>query len=38
VQSLYFDTVGVMDAVVALADLVEISPQIEAAAVVGQSG
>ena len=33
-QSLHLDTVGAMDAAAALADLVEISPQIEAAAVV----
>ena len=33
-QSLHLDTVGLMDAAAALADLVEISPQIEAAAVV----
>ena len=33
-QSLHLATVGAMDAAAALADLVEISPQIEAAAVV----
>ena len=33
-KSLRLDTVGAMDAAAALADLVEISPQIEAAAVV----
>ena len=33
-ESLHLDTVGAMDAAAALADLVEISPQIEAAAVV----
>ena len=37
-QSLHLDTVGAMDAAAALADLVEISPQIEAAAVVGADG
>ena len=37
-QSLHLDTVGAMDAAAALADLVEISPQIEAAAVVDRSG
>ena len=35
-RSLHLDTVGAMDAAAALADLVEISPQIEAAAVVAQ--
>jgi predicted regulator of Ras-like GTPase activity (Roadblock/LC7/MglB family) len=38
VQSLHLDTVGVVDAGRALADLVEISPQIEAAAVVTEEG
>jgi predicted regulator of Ras-like GTPase activity (Roadblock/LC7/MglB family) len=37
-QSVHLDTVGAMDAAAALADLVEISPQIEAAAVVGGDG
>jgi predicted regulator of Ras-like GTPase activity (Roadblock/LC7/MglB family) len=37
-QSLHLDTVGAMDAAAALADLVEISPQIEAAAVVVGDG
>jgi predicted regulator of Ras-like GTPase activity (Roadblock/LC7/MglB family) len=37
-QSLHPDTVGAMDAAAALADLVEISPQIEAAAVVAADG
>jgi predicted regulator of Ras-like GTPase activity (Roadblock/LC7/MglB family) len=37
-QSLNVDTVGVVDAARALADLVEISPQIEAAAVVARDG
>ena len=37
-QSLHLDTVGAMDAAAALADLVEISPQIEAAAVVAGDG
>lgn len=37
-QSLHLDTVGAMDAAAALADLVEISPQVEAAAVVGPDG
>ena len=37
-QSLHLDTVGGMDAAAALADLVEISPQIEAAAVVAGDG
>lgn len=37
-QSLHLDTVGAMDAAAALADLVEISPQIEAAAVVAADG
>jgi predicted regulator of Ras-like GTPase activity (Roadblock/LC7/MglB family) len=38
VQSLHLDTVGAVDATRALADLVEISPQIEAAAVVAADG
>jgi predicted regulator of Ras-like GTPase activity (Roadblock/LC7/MglB family) len=38
VQSLHLDTVGAMDATAALADLVEISPQIEAAAVLAGDG
>jgi predicted regulator of Ras-like GTPase activity (Roadblock/LC7/MglB family) len=38
VQSLHLDTVGAMDAAAALADLVEISPQIEAAAMVAGDG
>ena len=37
-QSLHLATVGAMDAAAALADLVEISPQIEAAAVVARDG
>ena len=37
-RSLHPATVGAMDAAVALADLVEISPQIEAAAVVAGDG
>ena len=37
-QSLHLATVGAMDAAAALADLVEISPQIEAAAVVSGDG
>jgi predicted regulator of Ras-like GTPase activity (Roadblock/LC7/MglB family) len=37
-ESLHLDTVGVVDAARALADLVEISPQIEAAAVVAGDG
>lgn len=37
-QSLHLATVGAMDAAAALADLVEISPQIEAAAVVAGNG
>jgi hypothetical protein len=37
-QSLHLDTVGAVDAARALADLVEISPQIEAAAVVAGDG
>jgi predicted regulator of Ras-like GTPase activity (Roadblock/LC7/MglB family) len=37
-QSLHLDTVGAMDAAAALADLVEISPQIEAAAVLAGDG
>jgi hypothetical protein len=37
-RSLHLDTVGAMDAAAALADLVEISPQIEAAAVVFGDG
>jgi predicted regulator of Ras-like GTPase activity (Roadblock/LC7/MglB family) len=37
-RSLHLDTVGAMDAAAALADLVEISPQIEAAAVVTPNG
>jgi hypothetical protein len=37
-ESLHPDTVGAMDAAGALADLVEISPQIEAAAVVARGG
>jgi predicted regulator of Ras-like GTPase activity (Roadblock/LC7/MglB family) len=37
-KSLHLDTVGAMDAAAALADLVEISPQIEAAAVVAGDG
>ena len=37
-KSLHLDTVGAMDAAAALADLVEISPQIEAAAVVAADG
>ena len=37
-QSLHLATVGAMDAAAALADLVEISPQIEAAALVDRSG
>ena len=37
-ESLHLDTVGAMDAAAALADLVEISPQIEAAAVVAGDG
>jgi predicted regulator of Ras-like GTPase activity (Roadblock/LC7/MglB family) len=38
VKSLHLDTVGAMDAAAALADLVEISPQIEAAAVLAGDG
>lgn len=37
-QSLHLDTVGAMDAAAALADLVEISPQIAAAAVIAGDG
>lgn len=37
-ESLHLATVGAMDAAAALADLVEISPQIEAAAVVAGDG
>jgi hypothetical protein len=37
-QSLHLDTVGAMDAAAALADLVEISPQIDTAAVVDANG
>ena len=37
-QSLHLATVGAMDAAAALADLVEISPQIETAAVVTRDG
>jgi predicted regulator of Ras-like GTPase activity (Roadblock/LC7/MglB family) len=37
-KSLHLDTVGAMDAAAALADLVEISPQIEAVAVVAGDG
>jgi predicted regulator of Ras-like GTPase activity (Roadblock/LC7/MglB family) len=37
-QSLHLATVGAMDAAAALADLVEISPQIQAAAVVSRDG
>jgi predicted regulator of Ras-like GTPase activity (Roadblock/LC7/MglB family) len=37
-QSVHLATVGAMDAAAALADLVEISPQIEAAAVVSGDG
>jgi predicted regulator of Ras-like GTPase activity (Roadblock/LC7/MglB family) len=37
-QSLHLDTVGAVDAARALADLVEISPQIEAVAVVSRDG
>ena len=37
-RSLHLDTVGAMDAAAALADLVEISPQIESAAVIGENG
>ena len=37
-QSLHPATVGAMDAAAALADLVEISPQIEAAAVIAGDG
>jgi predicted regulator of Ras-like GTPase activity (Roadblock/LC7/MglB family) len=37
-QSLHLDTVGAVDAGRALADLVEISPQIKAAAVVARDG
>jgi predicted regulator of Ras-like GTPase activity (Roadblock/LC7/MglB family) len=37
-QSLHLDTVGPVEAARALADLVEISPQIEAAAVVAGDG
>ena len=37
-QSLHLDTVGAMDTAAALADLVEISPQIEAAAVLTADG
>ena len=37
-ESLHLDTVGAMDAAAALADLVEISPQIEAAAVLADEG
>jgi predicted regulator of Ras-like GTPase activity (Roadblock/LC7/MglB family) len=37
-RSLHLDTVGAMDAAAVLADLVEISPQIEAAAVVAADG
>jgi predicted regulator of Ras-like GTPase activity (Roadblock/LC7/MglB family) len=38
VQSLHLDTVGAVDAARELADLVEISPQIQAAAVVSGDG
>ena len=37
-KSLHLDTVGAMDAAAALADLVEISPQIDAAAVLSGDG
>jgi predicted regulator of Ras-like GTPase activity (Roadblock/LC7/MglB family) len=37
-ESLHLDTVGPVDAARALADLVEISPQIEAAVVVADDG